>query len=147
MASPSKRLPADLAAARRRIEKWRSAGRARRPLPKKIWEMAADLVPTHGVYRVSQVLRLEYYKVKEQAETRQAGRRMASKQPSSKRAKPAPKPTTPAFVEVSAPSSVMSSSLGYTVELIDASGRQMTIRSSTGMDAAALVVAFCGEAS
>jgi hypothetical protein len=141
-------LPADLTAARRCIEKWRSKSNGqRRPLPQKIWDVAADLVPAHGVYRVSRVLRLEYYKVKKQAETRQAGRRKASTRPSSRRAKPVPKPTRPAFVEVSAPPPVMSSSLGYTVELTDESGRQMTIRSSTGMDAAALIAAFCGEAS
>jgi len=144
MASPSKRLPADLAAARTRIEKLRSRSNGqRKPLPQKIWDMAADLVPAHGVYRVSRVLRLEYYKVKTQAETRQAERRKAPKL--SKRAKPAPKP---AFVEVPSPPPAMhSSSFGYTVDLTDNSGRQMTIRSSVGMDAAALVAAFCGVAS
>ena len=63
--SMAKKLPADLATARKRLEKWRAGGRPRRPLPPELWEMAADLVPEHGIYRVSQVLRLEYYKVKD----------------------------------------------------------------------------------
>ncbi|MFC1610359.1 hypothetical protein ACFL6C_05325 [Myxococcota bacterium] len=133
MASPSKRLPADLAAAQSRIDKWRSDSRARRPIPNELWEMAVDLVPTHGVYRVSRALRLRYDKVKAKAKTCHSRRRVQSK---------------PAFVQVAAPTLAMPSPPGeLTVELTDESGRQMTIRSSTGMDAAALVAAFCGKAS
>jgi len=143
MGSTSRGLPADLAAARTRFEKWRASGRARRPLPTKFWELAADLVPAHGVYRVSRVLRLEYYKVKKQAEAQQTERRKAPKL----RAKPGPKPAKPAFIEVSSPSPTMHSSFGYTVELTDNSGHQMTIRSSTAVDVTGLVAAFCGVAS
>jgi hypothetical protein len=130
MASPSKRLPADLAATRRRFEKWRAGGRARRPLPDDLWKLAADLVPVHGVYRVSQVLRLEYYKVKEQAAAQRAEQ---------------PTDVAPAFVEmVPTPSSVLATSSDCTVELTDSNGRRMTIRSSMGVDAVGLVGAFCG---
>ena len=133
MGSTSARLPADLAAARTRIEKWRSTGRPRRRLPKEILDMAADLVPAHSVYRVSRALRLEYYKVKKQAETRQAEKRSTSKK---------------TFVQVPLSSSGMvSSSLGCTVEVTDPSGRQLTVRSSTAVDVTGLVAAFCGVAS
>ena len=129
------RLPADLAAARTRLEKWRSSGRPKRPLPREMWEMAADLVPSHGVYRVSRALRLEYYKVKEQAEDRQARKRTKR---SAKR--------KPVFVEVAGPPSppVVDPCLGCTVEVTDPSGRRITIRSPAAVDAAGLVAAFCG---
>lgn len=135
MESTISRLPADLAAARTRLEKWRSNGRPKRPLPREMWDMAADLVPTHGVYRVSRALRLEYYKVKKQAEDRQAKKR------TKKNAK-----RKPVFVEVAGPPSspVVAPSLGCTVELADESGRRMTIRSSAVVDAAGMVAAFCG---
>jgi hypothetical protein len=146
MASPSVRLPADLGAAQRRVECWRSKSNGlRRPLPEWVWDLAADLVPSHGVYRVSRVLRLEYHKVKERAKTRQSARQKVSKRPVTKRKKPVPEP--PTFVEVSAPPAVMSSAPGYTVELADERGRRMTIRCSAGMDVAVLVAAWFGEAS
>jgi hypothetical protein len=130
MASPSKRLPADLAAALKRFDKWRRGGRARRPLPDELWKLAADLVPVHGVYRVSQVLRLEYYKVKEQAEARRPKRRDQA---------------SPAFIEVApTPASVGMTPRDCMVEVTDSSGRRMTIRSSAGVDAVGLVGAFCG---
>lgn len=121
-------LPADLATARRRIEKWRAGGRPRRKLPQDMWSMAAELVPTHGVYRVARVLRLEYYKVKQAAQTRggKKGRRAKS-----------------TFVQL-APSSPASPLpfAGCTVELTDGNGRQMTIRTPASFDAASLVAAF-----
>jgi hypothetical protein len=108
MASPSVRLPADLGAAQRRVESWRSKSNGlRRPLPEWVWDLAADLVPSHGVYRVSRVLRLEYHKVKERAKTRQSARQKVSKRSVTKRKKPVPEP--PAFVEVSAPPGRVSS--------------------------------------
>lgn len=132
MRSTSTRLPADLAAARTRIEKWRSTGRARRPLPKRIWKMAADLVPIHGVCRVSRVLRLEYYKVKERAEKRQTERQTKAK---------------PTFVQMSSPPpGILNSAFGCTVEITDKNGRQMTIQSTTTVDIGGLVAAFCGAA-
>lgn len=153
MASPSKRLPADLAAARTRIDKWRSDSRARRPIPKELWEMAVDLVPTHGVYVVSQALRLRYDKVKVRAKARQVEKRAGRSKPE-KRAKPPPTAATqarnaasPAFVQLHSPPLTTHSSCGCTVELSDNSGRQMTIRSPAGMDAAVLVAAFYGVAT
>jgi hypothetical protein len=109
-----------------------------------MWEMAADLVPTHGVYRVSRVLRLEYYKVKEQAEARQAKKK--SRKRTARRAK-RPGARKPKFVEVAGSPSPMLGSSGCTVELTDEkNGRQMTLRSLSGTDAATLVAAFCGRA-
>jgi hypothetical protein len=133
MTEKSRDLPADLAAARTRIEKWRSGGPARRRLPEEVWEMAADLVPRHGVYRVSRALRLEYYKVRDRAEARQAERK----------ARP-----EPAFVQVAAPAPAMADAVvGCTIELSDQSGRRMVIRCAAGVDAARLVAVFSGAAS
>jgi len=102
-----------------------------------MWEMAADLVPEHGVYQVCRALRLEYYKVKQEAENRHASKGAIR----SKRNKP-----KPVFVEVMAPqnaSPIAGPSLGCTIELADESGHRMTIR-STAVDVAVLVTAFCG---
>ena len=130
MAVRSQNLPADLAAARTRIEKWRSVGPARRRLPEEIWEMAADLVPRHGVYRVCRVLRLEYYKVRDRAEARRAQSGIQPK---------------PAFVQVAPPDSAVAGTVvGCTIELSDQSGRRMVIRSAATVDAARLVAAFSG---
>ncbi|MFC1609530.1 hypothetical protein ACFL6C_01100 [Myxococcota bacterium] len=133
MASPSKRLPADLAAARTRIDKWRSGSRARKPIPNELWEMAVDLVPTHGVYVVSQALRLRYDKVKAQAKARHSNKRARNK---------------PAFVQVAAPMLGMPNSpSALTVEVTDKNGNHMCIRSLGAVDAARLVTAFCGGAT
>jgi len=86
---------------------------------------------------------LEYYKVKEQAEARQAKKK--SRKRNERRAK-RPAARKPKFVEVAGPPSPMLVSSGCTVELTDEkNGRQMVIRSSSGMDTATLVAAFCGR--
>ena len=133
---PAKRtvLPPDLAAARARVDKWRSRGRTRRRIPEHVWELAVGLVPTHGVHRVSRALRLRYDKLKSQVEARRADEVMRPQ---------------PAFVELAVPAApVMSGAhLEQTVELTDRSGRQMTIRTSAAVDAARLVATFCESTS
>jgi len=133
MVAKSTVLPADLAAARTRIDKWRASVQTRRPIPEDLWKMAADLVPAHGVYRVSRALRLRYDKVKVATNARRSKRRV---------------PSTPAFVQVTAPVLAMPSLTGeLTVEVTDMHGNHMCIRSSATMDAARLVAAFCGGAT
>ena len=132
MKRTSAKLPADLADAREQFESWRARGRARRPLPDELWKLAADLVPSHGVHRVSKALRLEYYQVKRHAQAERAERSTQA---------------TPAFVEVvPTTASVLGTTPGFAVELSDSSGRRMTIRSSVAVDAAGLIAAFCGAA-
>jgi hypothetical protein len=124
-------LPPDLAAARTRINKWRSSGRTRRPIPDDVWEMAVELVPAHGVYRVSRALRLRYDKLKTQAKTRRSARRPRSR-------------TKPAFVQVAAPTPAMPGQhIECLVELTDKNGHHMAIRSSAAVDVARLVATFC----
>lgn len=135
MSSTSMKLPADLATARRRLEKWRAGGRPRRPLPPELWEMAADLVPEHGIYRVSQVLRLEYYKVKEKAEGRRGRQRRTRRGGGEQGAR---------FVQVAPVPSVLEPAVPCTVVLEDTRGRRMTIRSTGGLEPASLIAAFCG---
>jgi hypothetical protein len=133
-------IPADLAAARRKFEKWRAGGRPRRRLPAELWNLAATLVATHGVYRVSDALRLDYYVLKARAEGRSAARPPRRTRGEQKRARGE---QVPAFVQV-APRTAVAPLPGCTVELVDRDGRHMTIRSSTGLEPAALVAAFCG---
>jgi hypothetical protein len=133
MVAKSAVLPADLAAARTRIDKWRAGAQTRRPIPKDLWRMAVDLVPTHGVYRVSRALRLRYDRVKAATNAHYSKRRI---------------PSTPAFVQVTAPALAMPSLDGeLTVEVTDRHGNHMCIRSSATMDAVRLVSAFCGGAT
>jgi hypothetical protein len=134
-------LPAELAAARKRFEEWRATGRARRPLPPELWRLAAGLVRTHGVCPVASALRLEYYKLKEQAEGMERSRR--------RQVIPAPPPglpqTKPAFVQV-VPTATFPASHDVVVEMTDTEGRHLSIRSHVAVDMMALVRAFCGRA-
>lgn len=138
-----KSLPTDLAAAQTRFDKWRAAGRPRRPLPPELWHLAAGLVRAHGVHRVARVLRLEYYRVKEQAEgLHAAARARRAAAPSSPPGTPRPKP---AFVQVVPPAAFPAPN-EVVVEMADAKGRHMSIRSRVALDAVALVSTFCGGA-
>ena len=133
MVAKSAVLPADLAVAQIRIDKWRASAQTRRPIPEDLWKVAVDLVPAHGVYRVSRALRLRYDRVKAAANAHYSKRMV---------------PSTPAFVQVTAPALAMSSLNGeLTVEVTDRHGNHMCIRSSATIDAARLVAAFCGGAT
>ena len=48
----------------RRFERWRSSHQGRLPIPKALWESAAETAREHGVFRPAKVLRLEYAKLK-----------------------------------------------------------------------------------
>jgi transposase len=55
---------AELAAVRSALETWRRTRTHRRPIPPEIWEQVVPLARTHGVSRVSEALRLNYYALK-----------------------------------------------------------------------------------
>jgi hypothetical protein len=138
-----KSLPTDLAAAQTRFDKWRAAGRPRRPLPPELWRLAAGLVGAHGVHRVARVLRLEYYRVKEQVEGMEAAarsRQAAAPTPQSGASRP-----KPAFLQV-VPPAAFPAPHDVVVEMVDAMGRHMSIRSRVALDVVALVSTFCGGA-
>jgi hypothetical protein len=47
-----------------RLERWRSQRTGRDPIPESLWAAAVKLAREHGVFRTSQVLHLEYGKLK-----------------------------------------------------------------------------------
>ena len=72
-----------------RFERWRSSHRGRKPIPESLWAVAIAVAREHGIFRTSQVLRLEFNKLKRRVQS--AGRRAVR--------------STPAFVELIAPES------------------------------------------
>lgn len=73
----------------RRFERWRKSHVGRLPIPEPLWRAAAEAANEHGVCRTAQVLRLEYGKLRQLAESAGPGRRAS-----------APKTPRTSFVEV-----------------------------------------------
>ena len=90
---------------------WRRSQTRRTPIPEPAWEAAATLARTHGVSRVAQILRLDFYKLR---------RRSIPGLPSS---------SPPGFVEIPWKSlATASGTASCTVELCDAQGGKMTVQ-------------------
>lgn len=52
-----------------RMEDWRAKRRTiREPIPKQLWKASAEAAVEYGVAAVSNVLRLDYYKLKSQVD-------------------------------------------------------------------------------
>ena len=121
-------LPAPLARAQRRWERWRAKRRVRTRLPEGMWTEAAALAVEHGHNRTARALRLDYYGLKRRLTT--AWRR-------------AKKPGMPgsAFVEL-----VPTAGAICAVEIEDGSGARMRIevKGAAAPDLAALCRAFRG---
>ena len=60
----SSQAPPAFAPALSRLEAWRSRPDRGRSIPEGIWDSAAQLAASHGVYRVSQELGLNYHSLK-----------------------------------------------------------------------------------
>lgn len=58
-------LSADIKAVADRIETWRRTRKKRSPMPADLWRAAAVLAQSHGVYRISQALRVRYETLRE----------------------------------------------------------------------------------
>ena len=82
-------IPNGMEKAHRRFESWRSAHTGRKPIPESLWTAAVAVAREHGIFRTSQVLRLEFNKLKRRVQSARG------------RAVPAP----PTFVELMAPES------------------------------------------
>lgn len=110
--------PANVKAVSDRIEKWRRTRRKRSPMPEQLWREAAALAGSHGVYRISQALRVSYETLR--SWTAKTGPHEAKKQGD-----------TVGFVEVglAEPAEVEA---GPVVELADGDGAKMTIRLPAG---------------
>jgi len=103
----------DLQQLRQQLNAWRRSQTQRTPIPQPVWEAAATLARTHGVSRVAQTLRLDFYKL----------RRRPLQAPSSSSSSP------PGFVEI--PWMGLAGATGSrpcTVELSDARGGKMTVQ-------------------
>lgn len=57
-------MPAAVREAQQRFEEWRCSQPGRRPIPKSLWLLAAELARRNGVFRTAQALRLDYNKLK-----------------------------------------------------------------------------------
>ena len=57
-------IPAGLKEAEERFAEWRSSHAGRRPVPEPLWALASELAVQHGVFHRTQVLRLDYTRLK-----------------------------------------------------------------------------------
>ena len=109
-------LPPDLVRGLSRFQAWRTQRKAGGRIPRPLWALAVRLANAHGVSRTAEVLRLDYYRLKELAEA-------AADQPRS---------SGPAFVEVASPILAAKQCL---FELDDGAGATMRVQ-LVGYDAA-----------
>jgi hypothetical protein len=109
-------------------------------MPEPLWAEVVALARTHGVYRISQALRVSYDSLKLRV----------ARAPKSK-SKPRPAPSgarragAPSFVELAAPPALgVAQATGAVVEVVDCSGTKLTIRLPAGasVDVAAVMRAF-----
>lgn len=124
-------IPSDLKAVRKRFEQWRATRSGRSRVPESLWSLAVPAAKAHGIYRVSQVLRVNYQGLK---------RRVADAKPVSR-----PEESSSPFVEFD-----LSRSFSPTeclIQLEDHKGSKMTIRhtGSSSLDAIALCDVFFGR--
>lgn len=61
-------LPSDLAAARRRFQRWRARRVVGNRIPESLWRLAVRLASRHGVSRTAGALGVDYYTLKQRAE-------------------------------------------------------------------------------
>ena len=99
----------DLKQLRQRLDAWRRSQSQRSAIPEPVWEAAATLARTHGVSRVAQTLRLDFYRLRQ-------------------RSIQAPPPAA-GFVEIPWTSLTTPAATGpCTVELSDAHGGKMSVQ-------------------
>jgi hypothetical protein len=113
-----RQLPPDLVRGRSRFQAWRAQRKAGGRIPQGLWAMATRLAKTHGVSRTAAVLGLDYYRLQKRAKA-VAGE---------------PRPSGPAFVELTPPVPV---GKHCQFELDNGSGATMRVQ-LVGYDAAEL---------
>jgi hypothetical protein len=110
-----RQLGARVESVRRRIEHWRETRAKRTHMPAALWDAAVSLAREHGLWVISQELRVNYENLKDRLARR-----------SRRRATPA---VAPAFVELDAgPLVGPVGRTGAVVELTGADGARLTIR-------------------
>ncbi|RLB55675.1 MAG: hypothetical protein DRI90_19275 [Deltaproteobacteria bacterium] len=127
-------LPAGVKELRGRIEQWRRTRKGRSRMPEPLWDGAVAFARVHGVYGISQALRVSYDSLKTRltrapkAEARRQGSAVAAD-----------------FVELAAVSPLMAPpATGTVVELVERNGAKLTISLAAGtpLDVAALMRGF-----
>ena len=109
-----RRVLAALEPVRRRIEEWREARRKRTRMPEDLWGAAVGAAREHGVWAVSQVLRVNYESLK--ARLHRSGSECAAA-------------SEPRFVELEAAGLLPSVRHEQTVlEMSSASGAKLVVR-------------------
>ena len=98
----------------RRLRQWRARQRSRGSLPQWVWDEAAEAAQEHGVSRVARLLGLDYYQLKRRVSAPPSGAVTHG--------------TPPGFVELKV-SPTPSITSPWTLELSDAHGRKLTLRS------------------
>ena len=127
-------IPGEMAKVRRDIEEWRSTRTKRCRLPDWLWEAAAALGRTHGIYRTARALRVSYESLKCRVVSGTGGR------PTDTMGQ-----TAVPFVELRpAPLGTPAPARGPEVELVGVQGDRMVIRLAAGqhLDLPALAKAF-----
>jgi|WetSurMetagenome_2_1015567.scaffolds.fasta_scaffold182445_3 hypothetical protein len=120
----------DLDEVRGQIEHWRKTRPSRGTMPRELWEAAATLARSHGIYAVSQHLHISYDSLKTHVEGATLPKAKALK-----------KPLSPEFVELG-PVLPQRPVVDATVmELVGASGSRLIVRMSgaAGADVVALI--------
>jgi hypothetical protein len=74
-------IPAEMEKVYQQLERWRSTRRGRSPIPARLWAAAAGVAREHGVNRTSQVLHLEFNKLKRFVESRRPTKRSTNRAP------------------------------------------------------------------
>ena len=128
-------VPGEMAKVRRDIEEWRSIRTKRCRLPDWLWEAAAALGRTHGIYRTARALHVSYESLKHRVVLGTGGRPTDTVRQTAVpfiELRPAPLATTPAPAR------------GPEVELVGVQGERMVIRLAADqhLDLPALAKAF-----
>jgi hypothetical protein len=132
-------IPGEMAKVRRDIEEWRSTRTKRCRLPDWLWEAAAALGRTHGIYRAARALHVSYESLKRRVVSGNGGRRPTDRMGQTAvpfvELRPAPLAATPAPAH------------GSEVELVGVQGERMVIRLAANqhLDLPALAKAFQGR--
>jgi len=131
-------IPGEMATVRRDIEEWRSTRTRRCRLPDRLWEAAAALGRTHGIYRTARALHVSYESLKHRVVSGTGGRPTDTMRQTAVpfiELRPARLATTPAPVR------------GPEVELVGVQGERMVIRLAADqhLDLPALAKAFQGR--
>jgi len=151
-------VAADLASVRRRLERWRRTRKKRGRIPEPLWAAAVKVAGRHGVNRTANVLRLDYYSLKDRVECEETSGQVTRRRSTGKRprrgtstiAESPSSPTSPSSTDASGPTFVELPSAAWlgggecVVEWADGDGATMRVRLSGGAtaDLAALSRSF-----